>query len=194
MTTDGSPFGRDAAFDASQAFLEQALEDVGQGKRIAASQIYRSEHRRMCRVAKLIVRNQESAEDIVHDAFAQIIRDAKDFDPNRGSARSWIYTIVRNTALRSKKRASREIATSDETLVLMADDRDATTDPQTVRSDAETIKSCLESMPPLRRATIVMSLIDGETHAAIADSLGVPIGTVKSWIRRELVSLREKLK
>ena len=48
-------------------------------------------------------------------------------------------------------------------------------------------------MEPRRRATIVMALIDGRTHADIAQALGIPIGTIKTWIRRELAALRAKL-
>jgi RNA polymerase sigma-70 factor (ECF subfamily) len=50
-------------------------------------------------MAHRIVHDRSRSEDVIHDAFAQILRYAKNFDPARGSARGWIYAIVRNSAL-----------------------------------------------------------------------------------------------
>ena len=56
------------------------------------------------------------------------------------------------------------------------------------------LRDCLEAIEPRRRASLIMAIIDGRTHAEVAAYLGVPLGTVKSWIRRELVALRAQLK
>src|SRR5207248_8116457 len=144
-------------------------------------------------VAHRILRNREPAEDVIHDAFVQILRDARDFDPQRGSARAWIYTIVRNTALKRLRRRDRELAVDPHSLSAMQEAKQPI-DPPPTAADYADLARCLDALAPPRRASLILAVIDGHTHAEIAAYLGVPLGTVKSWIRRELVALREQLK
>ena len=58
-------------------------------------------------------------------------------------------------------------------------------------SDADALRRCLERLEPLRRHAIVLAYTRGLTHGELAGRLGVPLGTVKSWIRRSLAALRE---
>src|SRR6202045_1686371 len=95
---------------------ERALLECASGSRSAVGKIYAREKTQLRAVAHRIVRDKSRAEDVIHDAFAQILRYAKNFDPARGSARGWIYAIVRNTALKMQEKARRELALEDDTL------------------------------------------------------------------------------
>ena len=173
--------------------LEIALSEAADGDTAGLAEIYEHERSSLAKAAARITHDKSTAEDIVHDAFAQILRDAAQFDPARGSARGWIYAIVRNTALKSLRRSAHEIPTSEEILQSMAEHRGQPEDPQRRIDATQALETLLVEMEPRRRATIVMALIDGKTHADIAKSLGIPIGTIKAWIRRELAALRAKL-
>ena len=172
---------------------EAALLECAAGRGNAAEFIYRSEVHRLHAVARRIVQSRERADDVIHDAFLQILRDAPSFDPKRGSARAWIYAIVRNTALKNREKAKREIAVEDEALFAMQD-AERLAEPAPRVADYATLRNCLDALEPQRRATLILAIVDGRTHAEIATYLGVPLGTIKSWIRRELVALREQLK
>src|SRR5258708_8600500 len=89
---------------------ETALIECASGSERAVGKIYAREKGQLRAVARRIVHDTSRAEDVVHDAFAQILRYAKNFDPARGSARGWIYAIVRNSALRMQEKARRELA------------------------------------------------------------------------------------
>src|SRR6195256_2596883 len=89
---------------------ETALLECASGLQSAVGKIYAREKNQLRAVARRIVHDTSRAEDVVHDAFAQILRYAKNFDPARGSARGWIYAIVRNTALKMQENARRELA------------------------------------------------------------------------------------
>src|SRR5205814_5227855 len=102
---------RETALDYEKALLECAS-----GSRSAVGKIYAREKEQLRAVAHRIVRDKSRAEDVIHDAFAQILRYAKNFDPARGSARGWIYAIVRNTALKMRENARRELALEEDTL------------------------------------------------------------------------------
>jgi RNA polymerase sigma-70 factor, ECF subfamily len=173
---------------------EAALRECAAGHQSAVGRIYAMEGNRLRDVARRIVRDHAHAEDVIHDAFAQILRDAKSFDPARGSARAWIYAIVRNTALKSHQKAAREVAVEDDQLHSICNRHQPLADPSLRIAENAVLRSCLEELDPRRRASLILAIIDGSTHAEIAKYLGVPIGTVKAWIRRELIALRDRLK
>jgi RNA polymerase sigma-70 factor, ECF subfamily len=173
---------------------EAALIECAAGHQSAVGRIYALERSRLHAVASRIVRDRAHAEDVIHEAFAQILRDAKSFDPSRGSARAWIYAIVRNTALKSHQKAAREVAVGDDQLFSICNRQQTLADPSSRIAEDAVLRSCLEELEPMRRASLILAIIDGRTHAEIANYLGLPIGTVKAWIRRELIALRERLK
>ena len=172
---------------------EAALLECAAGRSAAIASIYTAEGDRLKAVARRIVLQRDRAEDVIHDAFLQILRDAKHFDPARGSARAWIYAIVRNTALKSRLCAGRETATDDAELFSVIDRQAGDGEGQAAFSEGFDLRATLEALEPRRRACLIMAIIDGRTHAEIAAYFGVPVGTVKSWIRRELIALRKQL-
>jgi RNA polymerase sigma-70 factor (ECF subfamily) len=184
---------RDAAPLAGSISYESALRECAAGSVSGISGIYANEAAQMRAVAHRIVRDRDYADDVIHEAFAQILRDAKDFDPARGSARAWIYTIVRNTALKLRMRRSCEIAVGEEGLQSLQEESREITDSDSSVVESVDLRACLEQLDPRRRASLILAIIDGHSHADIADYLEVPVGTVKAWIRRELIALRKRL-
>lgn len=178
---------------AVAASYETALLECAAGRAGAISGIYVNEAARMRAVARRIVRDHDYADDVIHEAFAQILRDARHFDPARGSARAWIYTIVRNTALKLRQNRTREMANGAEAFA--ARDEESLQVARAASSIAESVdlRACLEQLEPRRRASLILAIIDGHTHQEIAAYLDVPVGTVKAWIRRELIALRRRL-
>jgi RNA polymerase sigma-70 factor, ECF subfamily len=172
---------------------ETALLECASGSQSAVGKIYAREKDRLRALAHRIVRDPSRAEDVIHDAFVQILRDAKDFDPARGSARGWIYAIVRNTALKTQVNGRRELALKDDTLNAICERENIVSNPASDIPDSMALRIMLDQLEPKRRASLLLAIIDGRTHEEIAKYLRVPVGTVKAWIRRELVSMRRQL-
>jgi RNA polymerase sigma-70 factor, ECF subfamily len=172
---------------------ETALLECASGSQSAVGKIYAREKNKLQAVAHRIVHDVSSTEDVIHDAFAQILRDAKNFDPARGCARGWIYAIVRNTALKMRKNARRELALASETLDAICERDQTVPNPASCIPDSMALRSLLDQLEPKRRASLLLAIIDGRTHEEIAKHLRVPVGTVKAWIRRELVAMRRQL-
>ncbi|WP_247512522.1 sigma-70 family RNA polymerase sigma factor [Bradyrhizobium sp. 157] len=172
---------------------ETALIECAAGSRSAVGEIYAREKDQLRAVAHRIVHDRSRSEDVIHDAFAQILRCAKSFDPARGSARGWIYTIVRNTALKVQENARRELALEDHTLNAVCEREQTVSNPASRIPDSMTLRTMLDQLEPRRRASLLLAIIDGRTHEEIAEYLRVPVGTVKAWIRRELVAMRRQL-
>lgn len=172
---------------------DAALLQCAAGRSGGIASLYVTEYNKLRNAARRIVRDR--ADDVVHDSFVQILRDAKHFDPARGSARAWIYTIVRRTALKKLHSESRELPVDNPTLLSLCEERalvDA--EPASRALEYDGLRTCLERLDPKHRASLILAIVDGRTHAEIAGLLGVPIGTVKAWIRRELIALRKQLK
>ena len=172
---------------------ETALLECASGSQSAVGRIYARERDRLRALAHRIVHDPSRAEDVIHDAFVQILRDAKNFDPARGSARGWIYAIVRNTALKMHENARRELALEDDTLNAICEREQTVPNPASCIPDSMTLRTMLDQLEPKRRASLLLAIIDGHTHEEIAKYLRVPVGTVKAWIRRELVAMRRQL-
>ena len=187
-------FRSDAALQGKAPFnYETALLECASGSQSAVGKIYAREKDRLRAVARRILHDPSNAEDVIHDAFAQILRDAKDFDPARGSARGWIYAIVRNTALKMQGNNSRELALESETLSVICEREHTVRNPASSIPDSMALRALLDQLEPKRRASLLLAIIDGRTHEEIAGYLRVPVGTIKAWIRRELVALRRQL-
>jgi RNA polymerase sigma-70 factor (ECF subfamily) len=172
---------------------EAALLQCAAGSHDGIATLYANECNALRNHARHFVRNREQADDVVHDAFAQIIRDARNFDPTRGSARAWVYTIIRNVALKKLCREAREVAVNDDALFKICEQQTGQ-DPSSHAAEYGALRTCLEELEPRRRASLIFAIVDGRTHAEISGLLGVPIGTVKAWIRRELIMLRKQLR
>ncbi|MHC8313747.1 sigma-70 family RNA polymerase sigma factor [Pseudomonas sp. GT1P32] len=162
---------------------EAHLAACGRGERQALRDLYVQESPRLLGVARRLVRDTALAEDIVHDAFLKIWTGAAGFDPARGSARGWMFSVTRHLALNFIRDNSHEIQ----------GDIDVQNDAETFDAQVHSsrIHLCLEQLDPARRSCILHAYVDGYSHAQISHKLGTPLGTVKAWIKRSLTALRE---
>lgn len=169
------------------------LGRCAKGDASALKTLFEAEAGRLIAVAERILRRRDLAEEAVQDAFIRIWRSAHQYAPDRGSARGWIYAVVRNRALNMLRDGRREETVDDAELDLMReDDGSAVLDDVLSRLDTESrLRACLEALDETKRRSILMAYILGYTHGEIAGRLGVPLGTAKAWVRRGLGSLRE---
>lgn len=157
--------------------------------------LYTQESARLLGVAKRIARSDALAEDIVHDAFIKIWTHAGSYDPARGTARGWIFSVTRHLALNFMRDNAHIIQVSEqsENAVLAEVALDVATEVDTFeyRARSGRIYGCLEQLEPVRRNCILHAYVDGYSHSEISQKVGAPLGTVKAWIKRSLVALRE---
>jgi RNA polymerase sigma-70 factor (ECF subfamily) len=170
---------------------DATLLACGKGDSAAFRALYDREAGKMLGIAMRLLKRQSLAEDAVHDAFVNVWNKAATFDPAQGNARGWMYTILRNRALNMLRTEGRlDHQDAFETLLGAAPDED----PEAIvagLSEASALRRCLEGLAPNRRSVLVLAYVHGLTHGEIAGRLGVPLGTMKSWVRRSLLALKE---
>jgi RNA polymerase sigma factor (sigma-70 family) len=171
---------------------EAAVEACARGERQALRSLYEREARWLLAVAQRIVRDREAARDVVQDAFLQIWQRASSFRRDLGSGRGWIYTVVRHRALDVARTAGRETAAGDD-IDTLADAAALGGAGVTNSFDTQSLSRCLDTLDASKRDCIVLAFVEGYTQDQIARRLETPVGTVKSWIRRGLLSLKECL-
>jgi RNA polymerase sigma-70 factor (ECF subfamily) len=172
---------------------DRLLQRVGTGDREALGTLFSLEAGRLIAVARRIVRRPEVAEDIVQESFVAVWRHAPSFDPDRGRARAWLGTIVRNRALNVIRDGSRVDLVTETELAAYGDRGQDAAAAVNLLGDRELLRVCLERLEPKRRRSILLSYVVGYSHGEIAADLDVPVGTVKAWIRRGVVALQECL-
>lgn len=172
--------------------LAPLLSAVAGGDRTALRTVYEQQSVRLFGVANAILRDRDAAADALQDAFLKIARRAGQFDPQRGSPEAWLAAIVRYAALDLARARGREVPTDDPTLGDQPVEADAL---DRVAADAEgkRLRECLSTLEERNRRGIVLAFVHGLSHAQIAAQLELPLGTVKAWIRRGLLRLRECL-
>lgn len=158
--------------------------------RLALRSLLEMEGPRMLGIAVRILRRKDLAEDALQDAFLQIWRKADSYDPSKGSARAWIYAILRNRSLNMLRDGAREAVTEDDKLERRIDGGELNDAWEMLGHDSD-LRRCLAQLETEKRSAVLMSYVWGYTHGEIAGRLSAPLGTVKAWVRRGLSSLRE---
>lgn len=186
---------RDGAGLTNEFDYAAVLNRCAQGDQTALHQLYQQEAAKLLGVVARIVKDKGMAEDIVHDACLNIWHRADSFDPSKGSARTWIFSIARHLALNAIRQRDRVVSVDmtqadafehDETFPHTPHTEDAF-DWQT----GQRMDECLQTLETERRNCVLHAYVDGLSHAEIAKHTGTPLGTVKAWIKRSLIRLRE---
>jgi len=157
----------------------------------AAAAFVRRFQARVFGLAVSIVGSPELAEEVAQDAFFKAWRSAAAYDARRGRVSTWLLTITRNSAI-DAIRLRREPPMDPDTLLalLAARETDETSD------DGETsarLQQALRELPAEQAKPVVMMTFYGLTAAEIATRDDIPVGTVKTRIRRGLQALRQRM-
>jgi RNA polymerase sigma-70 factor, ECF subfamily len=150
-------------------------------------------------VAQRIVGRRELAEEVLHDAFAKIWRSVDTFDPLAGQPVAWMAAIVRNRAI--DVRSSSDVSRVDSYHAALDDDPEgsldrlfdwsqAPDDDEDRRRAVRWLRDCLARLAAPERQSVVLAYEHGLSHSELASHLKKPLGTVKTWVRRGMSSLR----
>src|ERR1700741_1038275 len=152
----------------------------------AFAELYRQTSAKLYGVALRIVRRRDWAEDVLQEGFLNIWNHAHSYTPTKSAPMTWIISIVRNRALDWLRRPRLEDNEADYDALVEALSDD-TTDPERLLEqsrDSRALAECLGQLPARQQQCMVLAYVCGMSHSELAQHMGEPIGTVKTWIRR----------
>jgi RNA polymerase sigma factor (sigma-70 family) len=139
-----------------------------------------------------LTRDRQAAEDLMQETMLAIWRKAGQFDPGRGQASAWIFTIARNIWIDAWRKQKRPAIDPDDPALTPDPEPDAPERMELKQSGAA-LHAALKTLPPEQVELIRLSFFDEASHSTIAAQTGLPIGTVKSRIRLAFGRLRAAL-
>ena len=183
---------------AGELQLQGWIAQVVRHDQAAFEALYDACAGRIYGLALRITRNTMLAEEVAGDTLWQVWREAPRFDAARGSVMAWILTIARSRALDSLRARDPAELIDDASTLVAADDapNGANTNPLDLLSAVQTdhtVHGALAQLDAEPRQLIALAFFKGLTHGEIATHTGLPLGTVKSHIRRGLTTLKQLL-
>ncbi len=177
-----------------QATLERLLNTIAEGDQIALESLFEVVSARLFGLQLRILKDREIAEDALQETFFKIWKNASTFDAKHGAPMTWLNSLARNHALDVLRRSGTRADVSVKLADFNPDTwRNSERDFADTFEDVEGLNLCLQELSSDTQACIIGLYCDGYTQQEISESLQRPIGTVKSWVRRGLASLRECL-
>ena len=168
--------------------LIELLGATGRLDRQAFSRLYRLTSPKLYGVALRILKNETSAQDCLQESFISVWRQAGSYRSDRAAPMTWLTTIVRNRAIDIlRKQPHDEVSTEAESELA------STTRQLDTAIDRLSIHKCLAELKPDQRDCMLLAYYEGLTHPELAEQLHLPLGTIKTWIRRGLEQLRQCL-
>jgi RNA polymerase sigma-70 factor (ECF subfamily) len=179
--------------------LAQLLARSGLGDRAAFARLYERTSGHLLAVVLRIQRDRAQAEDLLQEVYVSVWKAAAGFDAARSQPLTWLTHIARNRAIDSLRRAQSqprlESTTRDDddrpdAADTLADDAPGPLDLLGLASQKRQLSACMERLTPPQRQSVALAFFDGLSHAEVAAQLREPLGTVKSWVRRALNTLK----
>ncbi len=170
------------------------LADIANGSRTAFDALYRSTSAKLFGICLHFLPDRGEAEDLLQEVYTNIWRKAAQFDAERASAGAWLAMIARNKAI-DRLRAS-PTKRRHRPMEEAAEIPDTEPSPQQfaeASADRAMLDACMGKLDDRRRELIRTAFFEGVTYETLAERNGSPLSTMKSWIRRGLMQLRECL-
>jgi RNA polymerase sigma-70 factor, ECF subfamily len=180
--------------EAEPGELEQLLARCATQDSRALELLYQRVAGILLAVVMRIVRRRDLAEDALQDVFMRIWLQSRQYDQIRGRPLAWMISIARYRAIDLMRAQRRSVPIAEEDLPpqLVTGDTAGESGGESARTQSA-LERCLEILSAPQQRCLLLAYQEGLSHEAVASSLGQPLGTVKSWIRRGLQSLRRCL-
>ena len=186
--------GAQAPGESVSAQLAGLLRQSALGDEAAFARLYDATAARVHGLVLRVVRDRAQAEEVTQEAFLEVWRTAPRFDPDKGSALSWLMTIGHRKAVDRVRSA--EASTRRDTTYHRQNppvEHDVTAEAAQASMEARRVRGALEALTPVQRQALELAYFGGYTHTEVATMLDLPVGTAKTRIRDGLIRLRDTM-
>jgi RNA polymerase sigma-70 factor (ECF subfamily) len=176
--------------DSRNLALESLVLNISLGDTDALGAFYRQNVGFVYSIARNILRLKEDAEEVVCDVFSAVWQNAKNFDRARGNVLAWLATMARNRAIDQLRKRKQHVSPDTEMPALRCDTPEDILD---LFQQGSAVHDALAQLSPICRLMVAMSFFQDLSHQEMANKLSLPLGTVKSRLRRPLAAMRTTL-
>lgn len=173
--------------------LVELLDRVSRGDRAAFERLYAHTRAKLYGVVLRILRRHDLADEVLQEAYLKIWASAGTFDPAVASPITWMVTIARNRAIDLvRKRSESSIEDRPEAMEVAAE----LPHPLARKEFSENVRrlmACVERLEPERQSLVLLAYRFGLSREQLAEKAGRPVNTIKTWLRRSLLEIRECL-
>jgi len=178
--------------DRAGAGPDHLLRRVARGDEAAFAELYDHVAPRIYGLVLRVVRDPSMAEEVAQEALLEAWRTAVRFDPVRGSAMSWLFTIAHRRAV-DRVRSEQAGAARMRRVAMVDTPYDEVVEQASARIERQQLRRCLGRLTELQREAILMAYFGGYTYREVAERLDAPLPTVKTRMRDGLIRLRDCL-
>lgn len=176
----------------SIAEIEDLIGRVAAGDRAAFLALYDRTSAKLFGTCLRVLNDRADAEDVLQEVYVKVWRNAGRYSANGLSPMTWLIAVARNAAI-DRLRARRAPAEDVEEMAGLADAGPTPEAAAIAASDRARIRACLDELEADRAGAVRGAYLEGMTYQQLADRHGVPLNTMRTWLRRSLLKLRECL-
>jgi RNA polymerase sigma-70 factor (ECF subfamily) len=174
--------------------LEGLIARTSLGDRAAFDALYDAVSAKLFGIALRVLQDRAEAEDVLQEVFVRVWQNAGRYQSNGLSPMTWLITVARNAAidrLRVRKRTA--TAGGEDDAAAVADNAPGPEARAIAASERRRIDACLDELERDRAAAVRGAYLDGQSYEDLARQHGVPLNTMRTWLRRSLIRLKECL-
>lgn len=175
---------------AEREELLQILTAAGNGNQRAFAELYRRTSPKLFGVCLRMLHDRGEAEEVLQETYSTVWRRASTFNPAKASAITWLITLSRNKAIDRLRQHREELLGDPSRLNEMVDEQPTPAAGAESGQEYQRLQNCLDELEPQQRDSVREAFFTGATYNELATRCMVPLGTMKSWIRRSLMQLR----
>jgi RNA polymerase sigma-70 factor (ECF subfamily) len=174
---------------ADRDHLSALLRSVAGGDRQALAGVYQRTSAKLYGICLRVLREERDAQDVLQEVFLTVWKRAGHFDASKASPITWLAVLTRNKCIDRLRRGSIRSVGLDDAVDVQDDGKSA---PEVIeeKQEAQRLHQCLEELEDRTGGMIRSAFFDGITYAQLAERELVPLGTMKSLIRRGLIRLK----
>lgn len=171
--------------------IEEWLARTALGDRASFEALYRATSAKLFGVALRVLNDRGEAEEVLQEVFVRVWDKAGSYNANGLSPMTWLITVARNAAVDRRRRRMARGGEAEEVPESLADAGPGPEAAAIAGSEAARLSSCLGELDDDRADAVRRAYLGGESYRELAGRFGVPLNTMRTWLRRSLIALRE---